>query len=149
MEFDFNLENPLMSNSNDSFPLLLFHIESDHMPSSTYLQTLDAADSTTLSTRRRILSLIHYFSGLQNFDPFSSFLAINYMDRFLSTHSAIPVSQSLFVGQDGKPWILNLVAVSCVTLALKMRNIEFSISDFQVIHLFALSLSLSLCVMSK
>ncbi|KAL0285429.1 UNVERIFIED_CONTAM: putative cyclin-D6-1 [Sesamum calycinum] len=126
MEFDddFNLENPF-SNSNDdddaSFPLLLFHTETAHMPSSTYLQTL----STTRRCRcrrGRIVSLIQYYS--LNFDPFSPYLAINYMDRFLSTsHYSIPL--------DGKPWILNLVAVSCVSLALKMRKMEFSISDFQ------------------
>ncbi|KAL0286619.1 UNVERIFIED_CONTAM: putative cyclin-D6-1 [Sesamum angustifolium] len=126
MEFDddFNLENPF-SNSNDdddsSFPLLLFHTETAHMPSSTYLQTL----STTRRCRcrrRRIVSLIQHHS--LNFGPLSPYLAINYMDRFLSTsHYSIPL--------DGKPWILNLVAVSCVSLALKMRKMEFSISDFQ------------------
>ncbi|KAK4386185.1 putative cyclin-D6-1 [Sesamum angolense] len=127
MEFDddFNLENPF-SNSNDdddaSFPLLLFHTETAHMPSSTYLQTLSTTRRCRCRRRRRIVSLIQYHS--LNFDPFSPYLAINYMDRFLSTsHYSIPL--------DGKPWILNLVAVSCVSLALKMRKIEFSISDFQ------------------
>ncbi|KAL0319710.1 UNVERIFIED_CONTAM: putative cyclin-D6-1 [Sesamum radiatum] len=123
MEFDddFNLENPF-SNFNDddgaSFPLRLFDIETAHMPSNTYFQTL----STTRRLRRRIVTLIQYYS--LNLDAFSSYLAINYMDRFLSSsHYCIPL--------DGKPWILNLVAVSCVSLALKMRKMEFSISDFQ------------------
>ncbi|KAL0405668.1 UNVERIFIED_CONTAM: putative cyclin-D6-1, partial [Sesamum latifolium] len=131
MEFDddFNLENPF-SNSNDdddnSFPLLLFRTETAHMPSNTYFQTL----STTRRLRRfrrRIVSLIQCYS--LNLDPFSFYLAMNYMDRFLSTsHYCIPL---VVVVQDGKPWILNLVAVSCVSLALKMRKMEFSISDFQ------------------
>ncbi|KAI3465677.1 hypothetical protein Pfo_022340 [Paulownia fortunei] len=116
MEFHFDLENPLPT-SNEDFRLL-FHIETDHMPSKSYLQTLNAPGSSP-STRRRIVSLILYFS--RNFDPFSSYLAVNYMDRFLSTHS-IP---------NGKPWILKLVAVSCISLALKMRKTEFSVSDFQ------------------
>ncbi|XP_011079045.1 putative cyclin-D6-1 isoform X1 [Sesamum indicum] len=120
---DFHLENPF-SNSNDdgtSFPLRLFHTETAHMPSNTYIQTLSTAPR--LRRRRwRIVSLIQYCS--LNFDPFSSYLAINYMDRFLSTSRyCIPL--------DGKPWILNLVAVSCVSLALKMRKMEFSISHFQ------------------
>lgn len=34
--------------------------------------------------------------------------------------------------QEGRPWILKLVAVSCVILALKMRKAEFSVSDIQV-----------------
>ncbi|KAK4420506.1 putative cyclin-D6-1 [Sesamum alatum] len=137
MEFDdnFNLENPFDDDDMTSFPsLLLFHTETAHMPSNTYLQTflLHDADHRSSSTlisigRRRILSLIQYYYSLKNFDDsFSCYLAINYMDRFLSTsHYSIPL--------DGKQWILHLVAVSCLSLALKMRNIEFSISDFQAV----------------
>ncbi|PIN02403.1 G1/S-specific cyclin D [Handroanthus impetiginosus] len=124
MEFHFDLENPLPT-STDNFPLL-FHTETDHMPSKAYLQTL-----SNLSTRHQILSLILHFS--HNFDPFSSYLAINYMDRFLSTQS-IP---------DGKPWIFKLVAISCISLALKMmRKTEFSVSDFQDCGVILDSLSL-------
>ncbi|KAI3457276.1 hypothetical protein Pfo_013939 [Paulownia fortunei] len=112
MEFD--LENPLPP-SKDKFPSL-FDIENDHMPSKIYLQSLNSAGSH-LSIRREIVSSIFHFSS--NFDPFLSYLAINYMDRFLSTHS-IP---------DGKPWILKLVAISCISLALKMKKTEFSVSD--------------------
>ncbi|KAG8362667.1 hypothetical protein BUALT_BualtUnG0052900 [Buddleja alternifolia] len=116
MEFDFDLENPLL-HSNDNFPLL-FQIETDHMPSKAYLHTLNPADSN-FSIRREIVSFIHRFS--RNFDPFSSYLAINYVDRFLSTH----------IISDGKPWILKVVAISCISLAFKMRKTEFSVSDFQ------------------
>ncbi|KAK6120619.1 hypothetical protein DH2020_045639 [Rehmannia glutinosa] len=89
------------------------------MLSKTYLQNLNVTDSNPSTTRRHILSLILYFC--RNFDPFSSYLAVNYMDRFISTHSI----------RNGKPWIFKLVAVSCVSLALKMRKTEFSVSDFQ------------------
>ncbi|KAL2245788.1 putative cyclin-D6-1 [Sesamum indicum] len=112
MEFD--LENPLPP-SMEKFPSL-FHIEDEHMPSKTYLQALNSADSN-LSIRREIVSSIFCFS--RGFDAFTSYLATNYMDRFLSTHS-IP---------DGKPWILKVVAISCISLALKMRKTEFSVSD--------------------
>ncbi|KAL3647162.1 hypothetical protein CASFOL_008130 [Castilleja foliolosa] len=111
MEFD--LENPLPP-SNDKFPSL-FHIESDHMPSNTYLHSLNS-EGSHLSIRRGIVSSIFRFSP--DFDPFLSYLAINYMDRFLSTHS-MPV---------GKPWIFKLVAISCISLALKMRKTESSVS---------------------
>ncbi|KAL0444185.1 UNVERIFIED_CONTAM: putative cyclin-D6-1 [Sesamum latifolium] len=80
MEFD--LENPLPP-SMDKFPSL-FHIEDEHMPSKTYLQALNSADSN-LSIRREIVSSILRFS--RGFDPFTSYLATNYLDRFLSTHS--------------------------------------------------------------
>lgn len=113
MEFDFDLENPF-STSIDNFPLL-FHIENDHKPSKSYLQ----AAKSNPSTRSQIVSLILYFC--RNFDDFSSYLAINYMDRFLS-NTSMP---------DEKPWILRVIAVSCISLALKMKKIEFSVSDFQ------------------
>ncbi|GFP89532.1 putative cyclin-d6-1 [Phtheirospermum japonicum] len=85
------------------------------MPSKTYLHSLNSEDSH-LSVRRGIVSSIFHFSP--DFDPFLSYLAINYMDRFLSTHSM----------PDGKPWIFKLVAISCISLALKMRKTEFSVS---------------------
>lgn len=43
--------------------------------------------------------------------------------------------------QEGKPWILKLVAVSCVILALKMRKTEFSVSDIQVNKLIYILMS--------
>ncbi|KAL7000270.1 hypothetical protein U1Q18_001418 [Sarracenia purpurea var. burkii] len=33
--------------------------------------------------------------------------------------------------QNGKPWVVKLLALSCVSLALKMRETEFSVSDIQ------------------
>ncbi|KAL3645416.1 hypothetical protein CASFOL_010596 [Castilleja foliolosa] len=112
MEFD--LENPLPP-SNEKYPSL-FQIESDHMPSNTYLQNLNS-EGSNLSVRRGIVSSIFNFSP--DFDPFLSYLAINYMDRFLSIHPM----------PDGKPWIFKLVAISCISLALKMRKTEYSVSD--------------------
>ncbi|XP_059661981.1 putative cyclin-D6-1 [Cornus florida] len=108
MEFD--LENPLPAFQDlysDSFPSL-FHTESDHMP-----RSLQATDFD-ISVRRQTISLISIFS--HNFDPFLSYLAVNYLDRFLSTQR-IP---------EGKSWVLRLLAVSCVSLALKMKETEFS-----------------------
>ncbi|XP_042068221.1 putative cyclin-D6-1 isoform X2 [Salvia splendens] len=104
MEFD--LENPL-PHSNDIFSSL-FHIEIDHMPSKNYIQTLTSS-SSYLSVRHQIASSIVHIS--RHSDPFLPYLAVNYMDRFLSAHP-IP------------PWIFRLVAVSCISLALKMRKTE-------------------------
>ncbi|KAK4486881.1 hypothetical protein RD792_006189 [Penstemon davidsonii] len=116
MEFEFDLENPLPP-SNEKYPSL-FYIENDHMPSKTYLQSLNSAD-LNLTIRREIVSSIFDFS--RKFDPFLAYLAINYLDRFLSTNSIPEV----------KPWILKLVAISCISLALKMRKTECSVSDLQ------------------
>ncbi|KAL3509539.1 hypothetical protein ACH5RR_028940 [Cinchona calisaya] len=121
MELDYNLENPLpisheflLTDSINS----LFNNEADHMASNGYLQSLNDT-SFEFTIRDKTISLILQFS--QNFDPFLSYLAINYLDRFLSCQ---PFS-------DGKPWILRLVAVSCVSLAMKMRKSESSVPCMQ------------------
>ncbi|KAL3848925.1 hypothetical protein ACJIZ3_010807 [Penstemon smallii] len=91
MEFEFDLENPLPP-SNEKYPSL-FYIENDHMPSKTYIQSLNSAD-LNLTIRREIVS-------------------------------------SIFDLREVKPWILKLVAISCISLALKMRKTECSVSDLQ------------------
>ncbi|XAR55445.1 hypothetical protein NMG60_11035515 [Bertholletia excelsa] len=119
MELD--LENPLPILHDlfraDSVPAL-FRVESDHMTSHGYAQCLEAAD-LDISVRREAVSLILHCSS--NFDPFLPYLAINYLDRFLSAKGMLQI----------KPWVVGLLAVSCVSLALKMREIDFSISDIQ------------------
>ncbi|CAI9270130.1 unnamed protein product [Lactuca saligna] len=60
--------------------------------------------------RREALTVITKFS--ENLDPFVTYLAINYMDRFFSTQK--------IVNQE-KPWIVGLVAISCLSLAVKMK----------------------------
>ncbi|KAE8691436.1 hypothetical protein F3Y22_tig00110890pilonHSYRG01391 [Hibiscus syriacus] len=47
------------------------------------------------------------------FDPFIAYLAVNYLDRFLSSQ-AIP--------QQHKTWVSRLVAISCVSLAAKVNG---------------------------
>ncbi|CAA0816095.1 Putative cyclin-D6-1 [Striga hermonthica] len=113
MEFD--LDDPLPP-SNENFPSL-FKMEIDQMPSKTYSQAFTSQGSSNLSVRREIVDSISRFSS--QFNPFLTYLAVNYMDRFLSTRSI----------QDGKLWIFRLVAIACVSLALKMRKTEFSVSD--------------------
>lgn len=122
MEFD--LENPLTHSLEPNFsstetPTSLFLTESDHMPSQDYFNSLKAANFD-LSIRQEALSLILRFSG--NLDPFLSYLAVNYLDRFLSTGGML----------QPKPWVLKLLAISCVSLAAKMKTTQFSLSDFQV-----------------
>ncbi|XVE66269.1 hypothetical protein DITRI_Ditri08aG0067100 [Diplodiscus trichospermus] len=118
MEFD--LENPL-TNFNDFCPgsiPSLFLVESDHMPTENYLNTLKAID-LDISVRRQVISSISQFTC--KLCPFLSYLAVNYLDRFLSTQG-IP---------QPKTWVLRLVAISCVSLAAKMKKTDFSLTDFQ------------------
>ncbi|KAK6918954.1 Cyclin, N-terminal [Dillenia turbinata] len=114
MELD--LENPLTVADHES----LFGNESDHMPSPNSISYLKSKDFL-VSVRRQIISLILQLCA-DNFDPYHSFLAINYLDRYLCA----------FRLPHGKPWILHLLAVSCISLAVKMRKPKFSISDFQL-----------------
>ncbi|KAH1098624.1 hypothetical protein J1N35_015545 [Gossypium stocksii] len=108
MELD--LENPL-SNLNDLFPAAstpsLFLLESRHMPTLYYINTLKATHlDISLSCK---------------FGPFLPYLAITYLDRFLSSQG---VAQP-------NTWVLRLVAISCVSLAAKMMKTDFSLADFQ------------------
>ncbi|MCD7446291.1 hypothetical protein HAX54_000101 [Datura stramonium] len=118
----FDLENPLPFSHDDETHAdtisPLFNIETDHMPCKTYHQKLQHSDFH-ITIREATISLILQIS--QPFDPFLSYLAINYLDRFLCFHSL----------SEGKPWILKLIAVSCVSLALKMRKTEYSVTDIQ------------------
>ncbi|XP_073309403.1 putative cyclin-D6-1 [Primulina huaijiensis] len=111
MELEFDLENPFPP-SDQNLPSMLFEIETDHMPLQSYTQTLllDSADSHMISTRRReaISSILRL--PRKDDDPFVPYLAINYMDRFVS-------SQRI---QIRKLWMLKLAAVSCALLAFKM-----------------------------
>lgn len=88
-----------------------------------------------------------------NIDPHLSYLAVNYLDRFFSFQGMPVIPFTLFfffpfpslfflqylfsffsvVLQQPKPWVLRLLAVSCVSLAAKMKQIEHNLSDFQVL----------------
>ncbi|XP_038901987.1 putative cyclin-D6-1 [Benincasa hispida] len=121
MEFD--LENPLthlheLHSSEDDASLFL--IESDHMLSPTYLHTLHSSPSD-FAVRRDTISLISQCCCNCNIDPHLSYLAVNYLDRFFS-FQGVP---------QPKPWVLRLLAVSCVSLAAKMKQIEHNLFDFQ------------------
>ncbi|CAN1191036.1 Putative cyclin-D6-1, partial [Linum perenne] len=58
----------------------LFLLESEHMPSLSYSQSLK---SSGVSFRQEAVSFI--LKASSRFDPFLSYLAVNYLDRFLST----------------------------------------------------------------
>ncbi|CAN1220471.1 Putative cyclin-D6-1 [Linum perenne] len=99
---EFNLENPLTNYNGELHSL--FFIESEHTPSFSF---------SLNSFRHEALSSILQVSC--SFNPFLSYLAINYLDRFLSSRG-IPQQ---------KPWMVKLLAVSCVSLAAKMKKALF------------------------
>ncbi|PKA47927.1 Putative cyclin-D6-1 [Apostasia shenzhenica] len=128
---DFNLENPFAgvdedvqhpfntvlfsgSSSPNSLPAL-FAAELDHM--SSFANNFDQ-----ISTRCQVLSLILQARISSNLDPEMAYLAINYIDRFLSKRE-IPCDQ---------PWIARLLAFSCLSLASKMKRLDFTLANFQI-----------------
>ncbi|KAJ6291348.1 hypothetical protein OIU76_023420 [Salix suchowensis] len=115
---DFNLENPLTNTHELHFDTIpsLFLIESDHMPSKDYAKILKEMDFDQSFRREAISSVLRVSC---NFDPSLSYLAVNYLDRFLSSQG-IP---------QPKPWVFKLLALACVSLAAKMKEAEFYIAD--------------------
>ncbi|XP_050227253.1 putative cyclin-D6-1 isoform X2 [Mercurialis annua] len=119
---DFDLENPLTifnEHQSESIPNL-FASESDHMPSKKFLKSLKTSDSY-FSFRQEAVSLILRAQYSCKFEPFFAYLAINYMDRFISSQE-IP---------QGKPWIMRLLVVSCLSLAAKMKDTHFPVTNLQ------------------
>ncbi|XP_039049028.1 putative cyclin-D6-1 isoform X2 [Hibiscus syriacus] len=119
---NFDLEDPLKSleeHQSDTVPAL-FSSESDHMPSHNYLHCLKTSDSH-VSFRQEAISLILQAQYSCNLDPYTQYLAINYMDRFISWQG-IP---------QGNLWVVRLLVIACISLAVKMKEIHFSFSDFQ------------------
>ncbi|VFQ83274.1 unnamed protein product [Cuscuta campestris] len=122
---DFDLETPFPTPHGHDLPsdtpnYYLFNVESDHMPAPAYHRSLvSGAGAFLVDTRRKIMSLVLRLS--RHYGSVTSYLAVNYADRFLSYHPF----------PEGKQWFLNLAAVCCVILALKMTKTEFSVSEIQ------------------
>ncbi|XVE87912.1 hypothetical protein DITRI_Ditri19aG0026500 [Diplodiscus trichospermus] len=121
MEY-FDLEDPFTSlkeHQSDTISALVSS-ESDHMPSQNVFQCFKT-DDFYVSFRQEAISLILQAQYSCNLDPYTPYLAVNYMDRFISRQE-IP---------QGNPWVLRLVVIACISLAAKMLEIHFSPSDFQ------------------
>ncbi|XP_076956274.1 cyclin-D3-2-like [Bidens hawaiensis] len=67
-----------------------------------------------LVARKEAVDWILKVKGCYGFTPLTAILAVNYVDRFLS---------SLHFEED-KPWMIQLVAVSCLSLAAKVEETQ-------------------------
>ncbi|XAR53690.1 hypothetical protein NMG60_11022340 [Bertholletia excelsa] len=120
---EFELENPMTSfkeHQPDTVPSL-FANESDHMPSYHFSHS-SRARLCNASLRREAISVILQARFTCNCDPFIPYLAVNYVDRFISKQE---------IPQQGKKWIARLLAVSSLSLAAKMKNLQLPLSDIQ------------------
>ncbi|CAH8273315.1 unnamed protein product [Arabidopsis lyrata] len=128
---EFHLEHPLSHSSlhnnfnddtddDETLPHSLFLVEFQHMPSSHYFHSLKSSAFLLSNRNHAISSIIQYSRKFD--DPSLTYLAVNYLDRFLSSED-MPQS---------KPWILRLISLSCVSLSAKMRKPEMSVSHLPV-----------------
>ncbi|MCD7453307.1 hypothetical protein HAX54_020472 [Datura stramonium] len=117
MEFD--LENPLTGFEEHHIDAVsaLFTAESDHTPSFLAFKSTDVR----FSLRRHSLSLISQAQSSYKFNGYIAYLAVNYIDRFLSRQVVL----------ENKPWIVRILVIASLSLAAKMRNIDLSLSDIQ------------------
>ncbi|XP_077242125.1 putative cyclin-D6-1 [Tasmannia lanceolata] len=119
---DFDLENPLTSfHDNQSETVSsLFSTESDHMPLESTCESFKTKDFN-VSVRHESISLIRKAQFSCEIDPFTAYLAVNYLDRFISRQEM----------PQGKAWILKLISLTCLSLAAKMKKTLFCLTDFQ------------------
>ncbi|KAL4555792.1 hypothetical protein LXL04_038420 [Taraxacum kok-saghyz] len=99
----------------------LFTKEQEQQPPCTFsfLQT----DPSVFLARKEAVNWILKVKAHYGFTPLTAILAINYLDRFLS---------SLHFQKD-KPWMIQLVAVSCLSLAAKVEETQVPLLlDLQV-----------------
>ncbi|KAL1568088.1 cyclin-D4-1-like isoform X2 [Salvia divinorum] len=95
--------------------------EREHLPRNDYLMRLRSGE-LDLSLRREALDWMFKACAHHNFGEFCLYLAMNYLDRFLSLYS-LP---------KGKHWVIQLIAVSCLSLAAKMEEVTVpSLVDLQ------------------
>ncbi|PHU20447.1 hypothetical protein BC332_11598 [Capsicum chinense] len=105
---DFLIGVPLQS---DECLVLMIGKECEHMPNGDYLERLRNGD-LDMGARDEILDWIAKAHSHFNFGPMCAYLAVNYLDRFLSAYE-LP---------EGKAWMMQLLGVACLSIAAKMEE---------------------------
>lgn len=101
---------------------LMIEKENHHLPNADYLKRLQTGD-LDLEARKQAVDWIGKVHSQFSFGPLCAYLSINYLDRFLSAYE-LP---------KGQAWMMQLLAVACVSLAAKMEEAEVPlILDLQV-----------------
>nr|CAB3454623.1 unnamed protein product [Digitaria exilis] len=114
-EFEFDLENPFISAAEEPIASLL-DAEGHHAPSVSAVASAVRRDAAGFISKVR-------FGAELAVQPRVAYLALNYVDRFLSKRQ-LPYEQ--------QPWAPRLLAISCLSLAAKMQRVaDFSIADIQ------------------
>ncbi|XP_009614202.1 cyclin-D4-2-like isoform X1 [Nicotiana tomentosiformis] len=101
---------------------LMIEKENQHMPCGDYLDKLRNG-KLDIEIREQILDLIGKVHSHFNFGPLCLYLSVNYLDRFLSAYD-LP---------KGKAWMIQLLAIACLSLAAKMEETIVPLSlDLQI-----------------
>ncbi|XVF39611.1 hypothetical protein PTKIN_Ptkin01aG0047600 [Pterospermum kingtungense] len=101
---------------------LMVDKEHQHLPNADYLKRLQTGD-LDLEARKQAVDWILKVHSHFDFGPLCAYLSINYLDRFLSAYE-LP---------KGIAWMMQLLAVACLSLAAKMEETEVPlILDLQV-----------------
>ncbi|OIT28667.1 PREDICTED: cyclin-D2-1-like [Nicotiana attenuata] len=90
---------------------LMIEKENQHMPCGDYLDKLRNG-KLDIEIREQILDWIGKVHSHFNFGPLCLYLSVNYLDRFLSAYD-LP---------KGKVWMIQLLAIACLSLAAKMEE---------------------------
>ncbi|KAI3979011.1 hypothetical protein MKX01_016186 [Papaver californicum] len=102
--------------------VLMVEGESGHLPRDDYLIRLRNGD-LDLKIRREAIDWIGKVQSHYSFGPLCAYLSVNYMDRFLSAYE-LP---------RGKAWMMQLLAVACLSLAAKVEETDVPLClDLQV-----------------
>ncbi|KAL6656984.1 hypothetical protein ACP70R_004764 [Stipagrostis hirtigluma subsp. patula] len=100
----------------------LLEKEMDHLPQPGYAERLERGGLES-AWRKGAMDWISKVHSHYNFGPLSLYLAVNYLDRFLSSYT-LP---------HDKPWMQQLLSVTCLSLAVKMEETVFLLpEDLQV-----------------
>ncbi|XP_039137046.1 cyclin-D2-1-like isoform X1 [Dioscorea cayenensis subsp. rotundata] len=103
---------PILLSPDNTTPILsLLSSEHSFLPSLPHLLSLNP------TLLHHSISYILKVSDLLHFRPVTPYLAINYLHRFLSSHS-LPDAQG--ESGNGGGWALQLLTVACLSVAMKM-----------------------------
>ncbi|KAJ6337609.1 hypothetical protein OIU76_007315 [Salix suchowensis] len=107
---------------SDECLVLMVEKECQHLPSGDYLKRLRNGD-LDMGARKEAVDWIAKVHAHFGFGPLCAYLSINYLDRFLSAYE-LP---------KGKAWMMQLLAVACLSIAAKMEETDVPLSlDLQV-----------------
>ncbi|XP_058069781.1 cyclin-D1-1-like [Magnolia sinica] len=116
------LHHHLPPDNDDRSISALLDSELHHMPESDYLRRFQDR-SLDVTARQDAISWMSKVHEYYHFRPVTVYLSVNYLDRFLSSHT-LP---------RGNGWPFQLLSVACLSLAAKMEETDVPLLlDFQL-----------------